>query len=139
MSGERLPLRRHVAWPADMAACASETCPEGANCERRWGGILAKREARVQQVWMQAEEEPCGELIPLGERVPVVSSNIASIGYDADEQTLVVEFKGGRLYRYADVPKETHQALMRADSVGGYFARHIKGAHPCERIEVGDG
>ncbi len=37
-------------------------------------------------------------------RDPVVSSNLASAGYDAETRTLEVEFSNGAVYRYGDVP-----------------------------------
>jgi hypothetical protein len=37
-------------------------------------------------------------------REAVTSSNIASIGYDEDSQTLEIEFLNGGLYQYFDVP-----------------------------------
>lgn len=67
-------------------------------------------------------------------RQAVTSSNIVSIGYDAEQQRLEVEFKGGRVYEYAEVPAEKHEALMRADSVGSFFARQVKNVYPCKRL-----
>lgn len=60
-------------------------------------------------------------------RVPVESSNIASIGHDPATNTLEVEFKGGGVYTYHDVDADKHAALMKADSVGGHLNAHIKG------------
>lgn len=60
------------------------------------------------------------------DRIPVVSSNLATIGYDAEHRLLEVEFKNGAVWRYADVPPEEHEALMTAPSVGRYFAANIK-------------
>ena len=51
-------------------------------------------------------------------RVSVVSSNLVSIGYDAPTRTLAVEFKGGAVYHYGDVPVELFDALMGAESKG---------------------
>lgn len=49
-------------------------------------------------------------------RIPVDSSNIASIGYDAEDKTLEVEFNDGGIYRYYDVPPSVHERLMSASS-----------------------
>jgi hypothetical protein len=38
------------------------------------------------------------------DRTPVSSSNLSSVGYDPDEQILEIEFNGGRVYQYYDVP-----------------------------------
>lgn len=60
-------------------------------------------------------------------REPVTSSNIASIGYDPQTETLEVEFKNGTVYQYHGVDADKHAALMKADTVGGHFNAHIKG------------
>ncbi len=60
------------------------------------------------------------------ERKTVDSSNIASIGYDAETATMHVEFHSGRVYEYADVPAEEHANLLAAPSVGGHFSKHIR-------------
>lgn len=65
-------------------------------------------------------------------REPVISSNIQSVGYDAEKQVLEVEFKSGGVYRYVGVNAETHEGLMRAASTGGYFAKHIRGKYALE-------
>ena len=60
-------------------------------------------------------------------RNPVDSSNITSIGYDKDSNTLEIEFHSGAVYQYFDVPEPIYQGIMGADSKGKYFAQHIKG------------
>ena len=59
-------------------------------------------------------------------RVPVTSSNVASVGYDAASQTLEVEFLDGALYQYFDVPSGVHDGLLGAASVGGYLNQNVK-------------
>ncbi|MFK5604644.1 KTSC domain-containing protein [Haloferax volcanii] len=59
-------------------------------------------------------------------REPVSSSNLSSVGYDQSNQILEIEFHGGRVYQYFDVPSRVHQALMNASSHGKYFHRNIK-------------
>jgi hypothetical protein len=68
------------------------------------------------------------------ERTPVSSSNIASIGYDADSMTLEIEFLNGRIYQYAGVPADVHAALMAAGSHGAYFNSSIKNAYTAMRV-----
>jgi hypothetical protein len=51
-------------------------------------------------------------------RVPVSSSNLESIGYDAESQTLEIEFHGGGIYKYFGVPPRVHEGLMNAGSHG---------------------
>jgi hypothetical protein len=67
-------------------------------------------------------------------RQPVTSSNIASIGYDVDSQTLEIEFLNGGVYQYFDVPQHVHQELMNASSHGQYLAQNIKGAYRFSKV-----
>lgn len=60
---------------------------------------------------------------------PVKSSNINSIGYDADTKTLAVKFDGGGTYHYHNVPADIHLALEMADSAGKYLGEKIKGKY----------
>lgn len=65
------------------------------------------------------------------QRTPVTSSNVVSIGYDAAGQRLEVEYKGGKVYTYAEVPAETHRDLLAAESKGSFIARQIKPTFAC--------
>ncbi len=56
----------------------------------------------------------------------VHSSHLKAIGYDKQSQTLIVEFHGGRIYQYSNVPALEYQALMSAPSHGTYFDRNIR-------------
>lgn len=60
------------------------------------------------------------------ERIPVFSSNVASVGYDEDSETLEIEFKNGAVYQYSCVPIDEYKAFISADSKGTYFHQHIK-------------
>ncbi len=64
----------------------------------------------------------------------VTSSNIASIGYDADSQTLEIEFLNGGIYQYFDVPDYVYDELMTAGSHGQYLAQNIKGVYRYSKI-----
>jgi hypothetical protein len=67
-------------------------------------------------------------------RDPVTSSNVASVGYDPQTMTLEVEFFGGSVYQYFDVPESEHAGLVGAGSVGGYLNSNIKGRYRYARI-----
>lgn len=67
-------------------------------------------------------------------RQAVTSSNIASIGYDANSQTLEVEFLNGGVYQYFDVPQHIYDGIMNADSHGQYLAQNIKGAYRYSKV-----
>ncbi len=66
------------------------------------------------------------------QREPVTSSNIASIGYDEEAQTLEVEFLTGETYQYFDVPMSVYQELMSTASHGRYLNQYIKGKYRFE-------
>jgi len=59
-------------------------------------------------------------------RQKVESSNLASIGYDEENEILEVEFKHGGIYQYNGVPKDEYDSLMSADSHGKYFSANIR-------------
>ena len=62
------------------------------------------------------------------ERTPVRSSALRSVGYDQEQRVLEIEFTGGEVYRYFDVPAEVYRGLMAAESHGRYFHRHVRDA-----------
>jgi hypothetical protein len=63
------------------------------------------------------------------DRAPVSSSNVKSVGHDPETNTLAVEFKDGSIYHYHDVPKDVHEGLVAAKSIGGYIHANLKGIY----------
>jgi len=55
------------------------------------------------------------------------SSNIQSIRYDDETQTLEVTFLNGGTYHYYDVPSQVSQDFERSESKGQFLAANIKG------------
>ncbi|WP_447775424.1 KTSC domain-containing protein [Pseudomonas chlororaphis] len=68
------------------------------------------------------------------ERTSVLSSNIASVGYDPDSSTLEIEFNNGSIYQYFDVSQRIYEELISADSVGGFLAANIKGSYRFSKV-----
>jgi len=80
-------------------------------------------------------------------RIKVKSSNIESIGYElslaesapiVQERlgTLEVEFRGGKVYQYIYVPETQYNQLMKAESIGKFFAANIKtGGYAFKKVE----
>ena len=68
------------------------------------------------------------------ERALVRSSNISSIGYEANSQTLEVEFHSGNIYQYNRVPEAVHDALMNARSHGAYFNDHVRDHYSTRQV-----
>ncbi len=72
--------------------------------------------------------------MPYPNQQDVVSSNIAKAGYDDD--TLYLLFNSGIAYKYHTVPKAQYLALVKAESVGSFFYKNIRGAYSYEKLEV---
>ena len=67
-------------------------------------------------------------------RLPVDSSAIRSVGYDAKSRILEIEFINGSVHDYHDVPPETYQEFCEADSMGAFVNFHIKPNFQCSEI-----
>jgi lysyl-tRNA synthetase, class II len=74
------------------------------------------------------------ELPPQLARVTVDSSLMANMEYDDRRATLQVEFRDGSIYQYLDVPIQTYQDLLQAESKGAYFNHHIRGIFTCAML-----
>ena len=68
------------------------------------------------------------------ERISVNSSNVSSVGYDADSQTLEIEFNNGGVYQYSGVPESVYEGMMGADSKGKYIHANIKNTYPYSKL-----
>lgn len=60
------------------------------------------------------------------DRIPVASSSVSSVGYDAATFELEVEFRNGSIYRYQQVPMAAYRLLFQAPSIGAYVNHVIK-------------
>lgn len=60
------------------------------------------------------------------------SSNIARVEYFQETKVLRITFKRGRSYKYKDVPRKIFDELIAAESVGTYFAKHIRNEYETE-------
>lgn len=68
------------------------------------------------------------------ERVAVSSSTIASVGYDNANYVLEVEFVGGHIYQYYDVPETVYTEFMGSPSLGSYLNHYVKAQYRFARI-----
>lgn len=59
--------------------------------------------------------------------IQVKSSTIKAIGYDEKTGTMIIRFKGDRLYHYATVPIELYNNFMVSQSKGKFFHKNIRG------------
>lgn len=69
------------------------------------------------------------------ERQPVTSSNVASIGYDGETETLEVGFVKGTVYQYQGVPQSIYEEFVASSSKGSYLNRVIKVRFVGTRVE----
>lgn len=69
---------------------------------------------------------------PVIDMQEVESSQIHSIGHDAESNTLAIRFRDYKsngpssLYHYRDFSAEDFAAFSTADSIGSHFKQHIK-------------
>jgi len=68
------------------------------------------------------------------DRTRVSSNNIRSIGYDAKNQVLEVEFLNGGIYQYFQVPEQVRNRLMAASSKGRFFGANIRDKYRTRKI-----
>ena len=68
------------------------------------------------------------------QREYIASSNIVSVGYDENSQTLEVEFNDGAVYQYYNVGQNIFDEFIKAPSKGKFFAFQIKNAFPYSRV-----
>lgn len=64
------------------------------------------------------------------------SSNIAGVDYDEGTKRLVVHFRNGSQYQYADVPQVLVNEFVLAASPGQFFHRKIRQAFPAVKLNV---
>lgn len=67
--------------------------------------------------------------------VSVTSSSIDSVGYGPKTKSLVVKFKNGGVYVYADVETSVYVAFMSASSKGNFLDAEIKQKYSFIRID----
>ena len=56
----------------------------------------------------------------------VVSSMMSAVAYNPEKEEMEIEFVGGAVYRYRNIPKDLWTGLLNASSHGKYFWKHIR-------------
>lgn len=67
-------------------------------------------------------------------RQSVNSSDLKSVGYDEETQTLEIEFRSGAIYEYYNVPQNIYDGLMSASSYGKYFNQNIRDNYQYSKV-----
>lgn len=70
------------------------------------------------------------------EMLPVVSTNIAAIGYSDVFSVLQVDFLNGTRYRYFDIPAQVFRDFLAAPSKGRYLNNVIKSEFASNYIRI---
>jgi hypothetical protein len=67
-------------------------------------------------------------------RQPVVSTNVAGIGYSRHLRALEIEFTRGAIYRFLDVPHDIYTGLLASKSKGHFINHRIRGRYRFVRV-----
>lgn len=67
--------------------------------------------------------------------VPVQSSNVDSISYDVEKQELYVQFRGGSIYVYYNVPEDVYLDFLTSPSKGQFLNSNVKDVYSYQRIQ----
>jgi hypothetical protein len=73
--------------------------------------------------------------MPVGHRIPVDSSVLASVLYLPKQRLLEVEFRSGHCHQYSDLPQQLYDELLNAESKGAYFNTNIRNCFPSRQLE----
>ena len=68
------------------------------------------------------------------DRKCVDSTMIRSIGHDAENSILEIEFHNGAIWQYFDFPESFWYEFDATDSKGKFFLREIKNQYPESRV-----
>ena len=68
------------------------------------------------------------------ERKKVNSTHVRSIGYDAKDQVLEIEFFSGSVMQYSRVSNEIHRRLMASTSMKSFIDDNIQDSFSEKRV-----
>jgi len=68
------------------------------------------------------------------ELIPVISSNVASYGYDPERELLLIAFLDGSLYRYFNVPEVVWIRFQAASSKGKFVWSDVRDQYEYQRV-----
>lgn len=69
-------------------------------------------------------------------RIPVESSNLKSVGYDPESETLEIQFRANdRVYQYYEIPQVVFNGLMAMKDKGFYLKHVIGNAYDYKEIK----
>lgn len=65
------------------------------------------------------------------------SAVIKSYHYDADSETLEIQYHSGKIYDYLNVPETVFKEMRSTMVKGIWFNRNIKGRYPFKEVTPG--
>lgn len=142
----------HITFPAGSARCP--LVPIGTRGVLRDGPIIPYRgdDRPLANVFDEVSAERASDLgtlpvfVPDTEAVTLTdgtsitltpvekSSNITGVAYSPPRRVLTVRFKADSVYEYSEVPPEVWRDLCRAESVGKFLCKHIKGVYEYRKV-----
>lgn len=124
----QLPMRTLISPPASSRRPDSND-PKIVGDEYSIGGwnvkLLSADYSAVVSSWRAQVIRKVSSM----KRLEVISSNVASVGYDPEQQVMEVEFKNGGVYQYFDVPETVYLQVVNSGSVGGALNAIVKGSY----------
>ena len=85
-------------------------------------------ETRKREPAKEPDREERGADASRVRMVPVRSSALAAVGYDAERCLLHIRFRHTGLYTYQNVPPDVFEALLAAESKGRFYNQYIRNA-----------
>lgn len=69
---------------------------------------------------------------------PKQSTNVQEIGYCPVQKKLAIRFANGKLYHYDSVPDDIFEDLQKAESIGSFLAKNVRGQFNHTLIDESD-
>jgi len=128
MLGEVVATAQALVWPY-YALAGRDDAPKCTDAEKD-----AVRSLRFGKKVLDHDLSSSGQAV----LVRFDSTAIDTVAWGYPEKCLMVKFqnKAPYFYLYKDVPLETVQGLLLADSTGRYFNAHIKGKFEYRRVPL---
>lgn len=65
-------------------------------------------------------------------RCLLLSSNLLESVYNPSDKTLIITFRGGRVYRYSNIEPKVYEQFEKSESHGASFYQLLKSAPPLD-------
>lgn len=117
--------------PKQIASTQVYTMPETFDFSLEYTEVETKKYTSRGTPYIDSEGQNIVDSISMRR---VDSSAIAAIGYSSSYEAMLIEFHDSGRYLYYSVPSSIYQEFLRADSIGSYYNKNIKGQYRCEKV-----